>query len=70
MILTSKVRVQRWTRRNEFGGFQQLLRDWFVFGKKVWTTEIDREDVPAWAEIQAACFGWTEWKSKFSEHMQ
>lgn len=64
------MRVQRWTRRNEFGGFQQLLKEWRVFGVKVWTTEIDREDVPEWAAIQSGCLGSTEWVSKFSEHIR
>lgn len=71
MCLTSTMRVQRWTRRKEFGGFQQLLKEWRIFGIKVWTTEeIDREDVPGWAEIQLATLGYTEWESKFSEYIR
>ena len=37
---------------------------------KIWATEIGREDVPAWAEVQQACFGSTEWRSKFSEYIR
>jgi hypothetical protein len=69
-MIKTAIRVKRWTRRNEFGGFQQLLKEWRVFGVKVWTKEIDREDVPGWAEIQLATLGYTEWRSKFAEYIR
>ena len=69
MFLTTTMRVQRRSYRKEFGGFQQLLKEWRLFGVNVWTTEVDREDVPAWAEIQLGALGSTEWRSKFAAYI-
>ncbi len=69
MIVTSAMKVKRWSRRSEFGGIQCLIKEWRVFGVKVWSREIDRETVPGWVEIQVATLGSTEWRSKFAAYM-
>ncbi len=69
MVLTTTMRVERRSNRKEFGGYQRLLKEWRVFGVKAWTTEVDRETVPGWAEIQLGALGSTDWKSKFSAYM-
>lgn len=69
MILVSAMKVRRWTNRREFGGRQELVREYRVMGLKVWSSVVDTESVPAWAEIQKATLGYTEWKSKFAAHI-
>jgi|JI9StandDraft_2_1071091.scaffolds.fasta_scaffold303453_1 hypothetical protein len=67
MILTASMTVRRWSSRTEFGGIQKLLKEWRLFGIKVWTAVLDEETVPAWAEIEIGALGSTEWRSKFAE---
>lgn len=68
-VLTSRTEVLRYTKRYAFGGEQRLVRRWYLFGLRIWTTVLDTEEVPAWAEIQLAALGSTEWESKFKEYM-
>jgi hypothetical protein len=64
-IITTTHTVLRWTKRDTFDDcYQELRRTTRVFGIPVWTTTIDREDVPSWALIQRACTGSTEWESR------
>lgn len=48
---------------------QHLMRELRVLGVRVWSWEVDREEVPAWASAQSACLGFTDWRSKFAEHI-
>ena len=68
--LSVSVEVRRYSFRREFGGVQRLERAIRLFGVCVWRTVIDEENVPAWAEIQAATLGSTEWRSKFAEYIK
>lgn len=63
------MRVRRYSRRHEFGGYQILLKEWRVCGVKVWSQEIEREEVPGWAEIQLGALGSTDWQSKFASYI-
>lgn len=68
-MISSTTRVKRYSCRNEFGGYQLLLKEWRVCGIKVWSQEIDREEVPGWAEIQLGALGSTDWRSKFASYI-
>lgn len=63
-LIVTLHRVRRYTRQ-DFTGFQVLTRERLLLGKlRVWSAEIDREDVPSWATIDKACLGSTDWKSR------
>ena len=64
-IFETDQRVVLYRNRDMPGGTQILYRRYKIFGKCIWKTEIDREEYPAWAAIQAGCLGSTDWKSKF-----
>lgn len=81
-ILTSNKIVirRRWARYSpenprgsgyceDAGEYQVLKQQWRLWGILIWSKTLDREDIPAWASIQKACFGYTEWKSKFAQYM-
>jgi hypothetical protein len=69
-IIKESYRVMSYRSRTSFEGYQILLKEWSIFGLKVWSSEIDREDVPSWVYIQQATLGSTDWKSKFSEYIK
>lgn len=48
---------------------QNLIKEWRLFGIKIWSMRIDYEIVPDYAIAQAACLGFTDWKSKFREYI-
>ncbi len=68
--LTSSMCVRRRVYLRTFGGYQVLLREWRLFGIKVWTTEVDREEYPSWADIAKSTLGHTEWTSRFAEYIK
>jgi hypothetical protein len=70
MGLSSTMVVKRRNHRTEFSAIQVLLREWRLGGLTVFTEEIDREEVPAWALIQVGALGYTDWRSKFAEHIK
>lgn len=70
MILQSSTEIRRYTGRKSFGGRQDLVREYRVAGVKIWSTVLDTESVPSWAEIQLATLGYTSWTSKFSPFSQ
>lgn len=47
---------------------QFLIREWRLFGIRIWFRTLDSEVVPVFASAQKACFGSTDWKSKFCEY--
>lgn len=49
---------------------QYLIKEWRLFGIKVFKRTLDTEDVPVHAIAQVACFGSTDWKSKFAEYIK
>jgi hypothetical protein len=46
---------------------QNLIKEWRLFGVRIWSIRLDYEIVPDYAIAQAACLGFTDWKSKFYE---
>ena len=69
-MITHTHRVVRWVSRTDIVDcYQVLLRDTHIFGIRIWSREIDREDIPSWASIQRACLGWTEWRSRFADYI-
>jgi len=68
-MLTSSTKVLFYRYRKDFGGVQRLVRVWRLFGMKVWTTVIDEEEVPAWADIESGALGSTNWRSKFYDYI-
>ncbi len=52
------------------GTKQQLVKQWRLFGRVIWTRVLDEEDVPTFAVIECSCLGSTNWRSKFAEYMK
>ena len=48
---------------------QNLIKEWRLFGMKIWSKRIAFEIVPDFVIAQAACLGSTDWKSKFAEYI-
>lgn len=48
---------------------QYLIKEWRLFGFRVWKRTLDSEDVPVYASVSLACVGYTEWRSKFQEYI-
>jgi len=85
MILTTNIVVKRkrWTvyGRYPHGAYagsgycedhidrQYLIKEWRLFGLRVFKWTLDHEDVPVFASAQKALFGYTDWKSKFAEYI-
>lgn len=59
----------RYTNRHNFDGYQVLVRETRLFGVRIWSREIDREEVPSWASIQRATLGYTDWRSRFAQYI-
>jgi hypothetical protein len=68
-MLKTIHRIRRWTRR-DFTGLQKLERVTLLLGVAVFIWEVDREDVPAWATIQQASLGCTDWQSRLFHQYQ
>lgn len=49
---------------------QSLIKQWLIRGRVIWKRVVDTEEVPMWAVIESGALGYTEWKSKFAEHMR
>lgn len=73
-VATSVVRVD-WRRHDaqnppgsgyvaEQGTYLARVREWRLFGVRVWRRELDREEVPLWAVAQHGATGWTDWRSR------
>ena len=69
-MMASRIEVRRYRRRGEFGSVQELQRRRYLFGICVCIQKLDSEEVPAWAEIQLGALGYTDWQSKFAEHIR
>lgn len=70
-ILSITHHVRRFRSRTEFVEYLVVHRVVRLFGIRIWTTEIDRENVPSWAQIQRCCLGYTDWESRlFEQHKQ
>lgn len=82
-VLTTEFKVQRvnWTRYDRLhprgsgycsdqGTTQFLVKVWRLFGIKIWSRVIDKEEVPLTVVIEVATLGGTSWKSKFREYMK
>ena len=48
---------------------QNLIKEWRLWGFRIWTRTVDTEIVPNYAIAQAACLGYTDWKSEFAEYI-
>lgn len=60
-LITSRYRAYTRTYA-DFTGYTYIVRQYLLFDLlRVWSIEIDREDVPSWAFIQQACLGSTDW---------
>lgn len=69
-VITRKYTVLRWTHRYTYESRQELWRYTLFLGMPIWCKKLDEEDIPAWALIQMACLGSTDWRSKFAGHME
>lgn len=69
-LLKKTFIVKSYRNKNSFEGIQVLFKEYRIFGIKVWSIEIDRENVPSFAYIQHATLGSTDWKSKFAEFIK
>ncbi len=69
-LLKKNFVVKAYRNKNTFEGIQVLFKEYRIFGIKVWSIEIDREDVPSFVYIQQATLGSTDWKSKFAEFIK
>lgn len=69
-LISSEIKVRRYSYRDQYGGIQRLEKHYKVFGINIFTTVLDQEDFPAWAHIQVCTLGSTDWKSKFSEYIK
>ena len=65
--LTSKLRVRAWGNKQDFKVTQELTRVYYLWGIRIWTKVLDKEEVPQYAVISNACFGdLSGWYSKFA----
>ena len=65
--LTNRLRVKGFGSHITFSGHQELVREYRLFGVKIWTKILDREEIPQYALISVACLGdESGWKSKFA----
>ena len=52
------------------GQYNLLRKRWMIFGKTVWITTLDREEVPSFVWIRRACLGDDGgWKSRFTDQI-
>ena len=70
--MASRLVVRRYSVRSLWpaGSFQRLERHHYIGPLRVWVTVVDSEDVPPWAAIQLGALGYTDWVSRFSEHIK
>lgn len=55
------------------GQYYRLVKRFFLCGRKVWTRELDREEIPPHVWINSAIFGSTlgcGWVSKFQAYFK
>jgi len=68
--MQTRFRVVGWRRFGAgpfTGRYQELRKEWLLFGIVIWSVVLDSEDVPSYVEISNACFGDTSgWASKFA----
>jgi hypothetical protein len=67
-MISSRLVVRRYSRP-DFSGVQRLERHTFLLGVLVRVEVLDTEKVPAWAAIQSGALGYTDWRSRFAEHI-
>lgn len=48
---------------------QYLVKEWRLFGFRIFKWTLDTEDVPVYASAQKACLGYTDWRSEFAEYI-
>jgi hypothetical protein len=68
-ILTYDMSVKRGSSKQQFESTQHLMKTVYFLGFPFLYFEIDKEEIPPWALIQLGSLGWTEWVSKFSDHL-
>lgn len=64
--MKTELRVIAFGNSSDFRRTQILRKVWILFGFVIFWKEVDREEVPQFAVIEAGCFGFTNWKSKWS----
>lgn len=52
------------------GTTQYLIKEFRIFGVKIWGRTIDKEHIPMFAIIDNAVLGYTSWKSKFKQYIK
>lgn len=68
-MISSRLYVRRFTSKKTYEGRQELVKEWRLFGFKIWTAVVDSEDLPSWAIIQLGALGYTHWQSKFKDYI-
>ncbi len=68
-VITTKMKVLRYMSRFDFSGRQDLMRETYFFGIRVWSRVVDTEDIPSWASIARATLGGSDWVSKFAYYI-
>lgn len=67
-MITTRYTLKRYLRRHrQYESYQVLLRERLIGDHVIWTTEIDREEVPTWATLELGLMGRTKWRSRLVE---
>ena len=67
-LITTSFVVKAYGNRRNFDGYQNLAKQYTVFGFVIYSQIIDTEEVPSYARIAHNCLGSTDWKSKFAQY--
>lgn len=59
-IIKTRYRAYKRTRQ-DFTGETLIYKEWAICGIRVWRRLVDQEPIPAFAFIQLACLGSTDW---------
>jgi len=65
-LFTTKQRVMRYEYDNGWRSYQILHKYYYILSIKVFSIELDREDIPSHVYLKLCCFGdCGGWTSKF-----
>lgn len=65
-IFSSDIVVVRRIKRKSFGGYVVAKRRFKLFGRVIWSSDLEYEDYPSWAHIETSTLGFSDWTSKLA----
>ena len=68
-FIETKMVVKAYSIGKGFDSYQNLVKQYTVFGLVIYSQIIDTEEVPSYARIAHNCLGSTDWKSKFAQYI-